>query len=54
MNLMIDAGIDLGTTNSAIARLAGATPRLLADEAGDVLLPSAIHVDAQGDPAQER
>ncbi len=48
MRVTIDYGIDLGTSNSAIAVQDGARPRLLPGENGDVLLPSAIHVRADG------
>lgn len=48
MRLTIDYGIDLGTTNSAIAVQHGAAPRLLADAQGASLLPSAVHVGRDG------
>jgi molecular chaperone DnaK len=48
MRATIDYGIDLGTSNSAIAVQDGAIPRLLADEDGRVLLPSAVHVRSDG------
>jgi len=35
-------GIDLGTTNSLVAHYAPGGPKLLTDEAGDVLIPSVI------------
>ncbi|MCX5743932.1 MAG: Hsp70 family protein [Proteobacteria bacterium] len=40
----IDYGIDLGTTNSAIAKQEQRFGRLLPGADGDVLLPSAVHV----------
>ncbi|RTL27522.1 MAG: Fe-S protein assembly chaperone HscA [Burkholderiales bacterium] len=40
------AGIDLGTTNSLIATVQSAMPRTLADEAGQVLVPSVVHYRA--------
>ena len=40
------AGIDLGTTNSLIATVQSAMPRALADEAGQVLVPSVVHYRA--------
>ncbi|MBA3459109.1 MAG: Hsp70 family protein [Deltaproteobacteria bacterium] len=40
----IDYGIDLGTTNSALARQEGRQQRLLPDSDGNPLLPSAIQV----------
>ncbi|HEY4238304.1 MAG TPA: Hsp70 family protein [Kofleriaceae bacterium] len=43
----IDYGIDLGTTNSAIAKQSGRTGRLLPES--DPLLPSAIHVTNTGE-----
>ena len=49
MSATIDHGIDLGTTNSAIARQDGRTQRLLTGSDGDPLLPSAVHVHANGD-----
>src|SRR5262249_51394088 len=48
MGITIDYGIDLGTTNSAIARQDGSTTRLLKGREGNVLLPSAVFVDAGG------
>ena len=48
MRATIDYGIDLGTSNSAIAVQDGASPRLLAGEDGTVLLPSAVHLRADG------
>ncbi len=44
----IDYGIDLGTTNSAIARQDQRFGKLIPDAAGEILLPSAIHVLATG------
>ena len=35
-------GIDLGTTNSLVAHYTAGGPELLADDAGDVLIPSVI------------
>ncbi|MEO8699997.1 MAG: Hsp70 family protein [Kofleriaceae bacterium] len=49
MSATIDHGIDLGTTNSALARQEGRTQRLLAGSDGEPLLASAIHVTASGD-----
>src|SRR4051794_20627006 len=48
MRATIDFGIDLGTSNSAVAVQDGATPRLLPGDDGSVLLPSAVHVRADG------
>jgi molecular chaperone DnaK len=48
MRATIDYGIDLGTSNSAIAVQDGARPRLLPAEDGEVLLPSAVHIRADG------
>ena len=48
MRATIDYGIDLGTSNSAIAVQDGVRPRLLPGKNGDVLLPSAVHVRADG------
>ncbi len=45
----IDYGIDLGTTNSALARQEGRQQRLLPGPDGDPLLPSAIQVLASGE-----
>jgi molecular chaperone DnaK (HSP70) len=39
MRATIDYGIDLGTSNSAVAVQDGTTPRLLPAEDGSVLLP---------------
>ena len=41
-------GIDLGTTNSLVATLRSGMPLVLADEAGDRLLPSVVHYAADG------
>jgi molecular chaperone DnaK len=48
MRATIDYGIDLGTSNSAIAVQDGASPRLLAGDDGTVLLPSAVHLTETG------
>ncbi|MEP7120877.1 MAG: Hsp70 family protein [Byssovorax sp.] len=48
MQTTIDIGIDLGTTNSGIARQDGAKPRLIASPGGHTLLPSCVHVTAAG------
>ena len=48
MRATIDYGIDLGTSNSAVAVQDGAVPRLLPGEDGAVLLPSAVHIRADG------
>ncbi|HZN94928.1 MAG TPA: Hsp70 family protein, partial [Myxococcales bacterium] len=50
MRATIDYGIDLGTTNSAIARQDGARTVLLPGEDGGALLPSAVHIGADGQP----
>ena len=42
------AGIDLGTTHSLVASVSSAVPRALADEHGQVLLPSVVHYSAPG------
>lgn len=41
-------GIDLGTTNSLVASVINGVPECLADEAGEVILPSAVHVAEDG------
>ena len=41
-------GIDLGTTNSLVARVVEGRPEVIADESGDRLLPSVVSLDAQG------
>lgn len=41
-------GIDLGTTNSAVAQLREGNVRLVADAKGDELLPSVVGFDAAG------
>jgi molecular chaperone HscC len=41
-------GIDLGTTNSLVAWLENGTPRILANEAGEELTPSAVAVAEDG------
>ena len=41
-------GIDLGTTNSLVAYVAGGGPVVIRDSSGDALVPSIVSVDAQG------
>ncbi|MDF9842487.1 MULTISPECIES: Hsp70 family protein [unclassified Paenibacillus] len=41
-------GIDLGTTNSAIAYIRGGKPELIAEAGGQVLLPSVVLIDPKG------
>ena len=41
-------GIDLGTTHSLVAAVRSSSPEVLGDEEGRVLLPSAVHYQAQG------
>ena len=41
-------GIDLGTTNSLVARLRDGRPVVILDCHGEGLLPSAVHYDARG------
>jgi molecular chaperone DnaK len=48
MRSTIDYGIDLGTTNSAIALQEGVTPTLLPDAKGRTLVPSVVHIDEAG------
>jgi molecular chaperone DnaK len=43
-----DFGIDLGTTNSAIALLEGVKPRILKNQTDNDITPSAVHYDKQG------
>jgi molecular chaperone DnaK len=43
-----DFGIDLGTTNSAIALLEGVRARILKNQADNDITPSAVHYDKQG------
>ena len=44
-------GIDLGTTNSLVAHLDGATPRVIADPAtGRAIVPSVVSFVANGEP----
>jgi len=45
----IDHGIDLGTTNSAIAVHTHDAPRLIAGDGRDVLLPSVVHISRAGE-----
>jgi molecular chaperone HscC len=44
----IIVGIDLGTTNSAVAYMAADGPRLIPNSLGEVLTPSVVGVDADG------
>ena len=48
MRMTVDFGIDLGTSNSAIAVADGAKSRLLCGSDGQVLLPSAVRVLSDG------
>lgn len=41
-------GIDLGTTHSLVASVRHGVPEVLADEAGNYLLPSAVHYRSDG------
>ena len=41
-------GIDLGTTNSLVAYVAGGGPVVIRDSTGDALVPSIVSVDAAG------
>ncbi|MEJ7735110.1 MAG: Fe-S protein assembly chaperone HscA [Polyangiaceae bacterium] len=41
-------GIDLGTTNSLVARVRDGVPQIIADCNGDKLVPSVVHYDARG------
>ena len=43
-------GIDLGTTNSLIGVMDAGFPVLLADENGDRLTPSVVHIEENGEP----
>jgi molecular chaperone DnaK len=43
-----DFGIDLGTTNSAIALLEGVRARILKNQSDNDITPSAVHYDKQG------
>ena len=43
-------GIDLGTTNSAVAIVEAGMPGLLADSEGRRLLPSVVHYPIEGEP----
>lgn len=45
---MSTIGIDLGTTNSAVARVEAGQVRLVADASGDVLVPSFVGFDTEG------
>ena len=42
-------GIDLGTTNSAVARIVGDDPMVLSAETGDTTIPSVVGFDESGD-----
>jgi molecular chaperone DnaK len=47
MRATIDYGIDLGTTNSAIAKQEGLNSEVLVGEEG-LIVPSVVHIDADG------
>ena len=49
MRTTIDVGIDLGTTNSAIAVQRGAATTVLRDAEGRALLPSVVHLGPGGE-----
>src|SRR5207248_8409332 len=44
----IHVGIDLGTSNSAIARFDGDAVSVITNAAGELLTPSVIRIDARG------
>ncbi len=44
----IDFGIDLGTTNSAIAVLSGIEPQIITNSVGATITPSAVYIDKRG------
>jgi molecular chaperone DnaK len=48
MNMTLEYGIDLGTTNSAIAYNEGTVPVLLGGNGGETTMPSAVHVKNDG------
>jgi molecular chaperone DnaK len=48
MRATVDYGIDLGTSNSAIAVMDGPRPRLLTGPDGGTLLPSAVRITRDG------
>ena len=41
-------GIDLGTTNSALATYDGTSVRVVPNALGEVLTPSVVRIDARG------
>jgi molecular chaperone HscC len=41
-------GIDLGTTNSAVSSIEGSVPKLIPNALGEVLTPSAVGIDLDG------
>jgi molecular chaperone DnaK len=47
-------GIDLGTTNSALAAFDGSAVSILANAAGEPLTPSVVRIDARGNPVVGR
>lgn len=49
MKLTLEYGIDLGTTNSAIAYQTSDKPRLLSDAYGEKILPSIVHISPTGE-----
>jgi molecular chaperone DnaK len=46
--MTIDYGIDLGTTNSEIARLRSTKPEIIHNGDGAVMTPSAVYIDKKG------
>lgn len=44
----IDVGIDLGTTNSAVALVQRGQPSVVPNFLGELTTPSVVHVDASG------
>ena len=45
----IHVGIDLGTSNSAVALFDGDTVSVVSNAAGETLTPSVVRIDARGD-----
>src|SRR5437868_2212642 len=54
MGSSLHVGIDLGTTNSALATYDGAALTVVSNSAGEPLTPSVVRIDARGNVAVGR
>ena len=47
-SMTVNKGIDLGTTNSAVAVLDGAQVNVIPNSLGNLITPSVVHLDSRG------